>query len=159
MYLCSPSIYLSMDLTIETWHNYNASQLSNSTAQGKQIGISHHHETCIRRFLLLHGWVGCKAACAEVSTGSVEASKAKHGQLGLQVPHGHAWLQVPRHPSRRFLRDESICHDECCSSRPYFASLCSLCSSKYTKQSIYDGNNVHRPQDVRNKITKGTIGI
>jgi hypothetical protein len=31
------------------------------------------------------GW-GARAACAEVSTGSVEASRAKHGQPRLQVP-------------------------------------------------------------------------
>jgi hypothetical protein len=33
------------------------------------------------------GW-GARAACAEVSTGSVEASKANHGHPRLQVPTG-----------------------------------------------------------------------
>jgi hypothetical protein len=35
------------------------------------------------------GWgARARAACAEVSTGSVEASKANHGQPRLQVPYG-----------------------------------------------------------------------
>jgi hypothetical protein len=73
-----------MDLTIilstdvQNWHDCNALQLPNSTAQCEQIGMSYHHDSCIRRFLLL-------PACTEVSTGSVEASKAKHGQHRLPV--------------------------------------------------------------------------
>jgi hypothetical protein len=38
------------------WH------LSFPTAQCEQIGMSHHHESCSKRFLLLHGWVGCKGS-------------------------------------------------------------------------------------------------
>jgi hypothetical protein len=41
--------------------------------------MSHYHEICISRFLLLCGLVGAMATCADVSTGSVETSKAKHG--------------------------------------------------------------------------------
>jgi hypothetical protein len=41
--------------------------------------MSHRHERCIRIFLVLHGW-DARAAGAEVSTGSVEDSKAQHGQ-------------------------------------------------------------------------------
>jgi hypothetical protein len=61
MHLFSPSIlYLSMDLTIvllstdiQNWQDYNAFQLPYSTAQCDLIGMSHHHESCIRRLLLL----------------------------------------------------------------------------------------------------------
>jgi hypothetical protein len=47
--------------------------------------MSQYHESCISRFLLLVVWWGAiaTAACAEVSTGPVEASKAEHGP-GLQ---------------------------------------------------------------------------
>jgi hypothetical protein len=67
MHLFSPSIYLSMDLTIvlstDTQKGLIA-MLTNSltTAQRDQIGMSHHHESCIGRFLLLHGWVGCEGS-------------------------------------------------------------------------------------------------
>jgi hypothetical protein len=41
--------------------------------------MSHRHERCIRIYLVLDGW-GSRAAGAEVSTASVEDSKAQHGQ-------------------------------------------------------------------------------
>jgi hypothetical protein len=62
-------VYLSMALTfvllstdIQNCHDYNAFQLPNATAQCKQIDMSHHHESCISRFLLLHGWIACKGS-------------------------------------------------------------------------------------------------
>jgi hypothetical protein len=56
------NMYLSMALTfvlstdIQNCHDYNAFQLPNATAQCEQIDMSHHHESCISRFLLLRGW-------------------------------------------------------------------------------------------------------
>jgi hypothetical protein len=95
-------LYLSMDLTIvlstdiQTWHDYNAFQFliqQHNALQCEQIGMPHHHESCIRKFLILHGWVGppwvARAACAEVSTGSV---KAKHGP---RKPRSF-WQERPR---------------------------------------------------------------
>jgi hypothetical protein len=84
-----------MDLTIalstgiQTWHDINAVQLPNSTAQCELIEISDCHEICITRFLLLR-W-GARAACAEVSTGSVEASKARlelRSHMAPEEPNG-----------------------------------------------------------------------
>jgi hypothetical protein len=75
MHLYSPSIHLSMDLTIvlstdiQNWHDCNAFQLPSSTAQCEQIGMSHHHESFYQK-ILPASWLG-GAACAEVSTGSV----------------------------------------------------------------------------------------
>jgi hypothetical protein len=72
-----------MDLTIllftdiQNWHDYNAFQLVNSTALYELIDMSHYHESCISRFLLLCGLVGARAACVEVSTESGEASTAR----------------------------------------------------------------------------------
>jgi hypothetical protein len=54
-----PSIYLKNVLStdIQNWHYYNAYQLINSTAQYELIDMSHSHESCISRFLLLRGFV------------------------------------------------------------------------------------------------------
>jgi hypothetical protein len=66
MHLFSPRIYLSKDLTIvlstdiQSWRDYNAFQLPNSTARYELIDMSHSHENCISRFPLLRGLVGCK---------------------------------------------------------------------------------------------------
>jgi hypothetical protein len=86
IHLFSPSIYLSLDLTIvlstniQNWHDYNAFQLPKSTAQCEQSGMSHQYENVSEDFSCsMVGW-GARAACAEVSTGSVEASK---GNLGF----------------------------------------------------------------------------
>jgi hypothetical protein len=86
IYLFSPikiKIYLSVDLIIvlsadtQTWHDYNAFQLPNSTAQCEQIDVTmkavSEDSSCSKV-----GW-GARAACPEVSAGSVEDSKAKHG--------------------------------------------------------------------------------
>jgi hypothetical protein len=73
MYL---AIALSTD--IQNWHDYNAFLLPNSTEQYELIDMLHYHESCISRFSCSLVWWGARAACAEVSTGSVEASKAKH---------------------------------------------------------------------------------
>jgi hypothetical protein len=58
----SPSTYLSMDLPmlldIQSWHDYSAFQLLNSTAQCELIDMSHCHESCTSRFLQLRGWLG-----------------------------------------------------------------------------------------------------
>jgi hypothetical protein len=42
-------------------YDYNSSQLPNSTARCEVIDTSNYHESCISRFLLLCGLVGCKA--------------------------------------------------------------------------------------------------
>jgi hypothetical protein len=54
--------------------------LSDSLIQkhNEQIDMSHHHEESEAFSCSMVGWVA-RAACAEVSTGSREASKAKHG--------------------------------------------------------------------------------
>jgi hypothetical protein len=57
MYL---TIVLSPD--VQNWHDYIALELPYSTAQYKLIDMSHYHESCISRFLLLHGLVGCKGS-------------------------------------------------------------------------------------------------
>jgi hypothetical protein len=74
------SIVLSTD--VQNWHDYDAFQPPHSTAQCEGMDMSHYHESCISRFLLLCGLVvGERAACAEVS---ISASKAKRGP-GLHV--------------------------------------------------------------------------
>jgi hypothetical protein len=52
MYL---TIVVSTD--IQNWHDYNAFQLPNSTAQYELIDMSHYHEKSISRFFLLCGLV------------------------------------------------------------------------------------------------------
>jgi hypothetical protein len=51
------------------------------------------------------GW-GARAACAEVSTGSVEASKAKHGQMDLQGPY------VPWYIRKNYIISK-LCGNDC----------------------------------------------
>jgi hypothetical protein len=68
---------------MQNWHDFDAFQLPNSTAPCELMDMSHYHEICISRFLLILDLVGW-AASAELSTGSVEASKAKHGPYGAQ---------------------------------------------------------------------------
>jgi hypothetical protein len=50
------TIVLSTD--IQNGHDYNAFQLS----QCEQEDMLHRHDTCISRFLLLRGLVGCKGS-------------------------------------------------------------------------------------------------
>jgi hypothetical protein len=67
-----------MDLTIilstdmQNWHDYDVCQLPNSTAQCEVKVVSADSSCSVV-------WWGLRAACPEVSTGSIEASKAKHG--------------------------------------------------------------------------------
>jgi hypothetical protein len=89
IHLFSPGIHLSLDLSIvlfadtQNWHDYDPFQFPNSTAQYELIDLSHYHEICISRFLLLLvGW-GARAACAELSSGSEEASKSNHMAPGI----------------------------------------------------------------------------
>jgi hypothetical protein len=80
--LSSPSIiYLSMDLSI-VLHLFEAgtiTMLPNSLIQQYNVKKLACHITMKDSSSSMVGW-GARAACAEVSTGSVEASKAKHGQ-------------------------------------------------------------------------------
>jgi hypothetical protein len=82
------TIVLSRDT--QNWHDFDAFQLPTSTAPCELMDMSHYHEICISRFLLLLGLVGW-AACAELSTGSVEASKAKHGRAW--PPYGTQYIR------------------------------------------------------------------
>jgi hypothetical protein len=88
------TVYLSMDLTIvlptdmQNRHEYNAYPLPNSTAQCELMDMSQYHEKSImiHQQIPLALWFGVEqghvwAACAEVSTGSMEASKANHGPV------------------------------------------------------------------------------
>jgi hypothetical protein len=45
---------------MQNWHDKNAFQLPNSTAQYELIDMLHYHESCNSNFLLLRGLVGCK---------------------------------------------------------------------------------------------------
>jgi hypothetical protein len=95
IHLFSPSIYLSVDLTIalstdiiQNRYDYNAFQLPNLTAQCIHIYMSHHHEVVLDdSSCSMDGW-GARAACSEVSTGSVGDSQAKHGQKVQKDPEG-----------------------------------------------------------------------
>jgi hypothetical protein len=64
----SPRIYLSLYLTIvlstntQSWHDYNAFRLPNSTGQYELIDMSHDHESCMSRFLLIYSLMGCKGS-------------------------------------------------------------------------------------------------
>jgi hypothetical protein len=85
------TIVLSTD--IQNWYDYNAFQLPTSTAQCEQIDMSHHLESCIRRFLLLHGVQG--QLVRRCLYRSVEASKAKHGlecYVEADIIHGRLLL-------------------------------------------------------------------
>jgi hypothetical protein len=68
MHLFSPRIYLPVYLTIvqstdtQNWHDYDAFQLSYSTAQYELIDILHCHESCISRFLLICSLMGCEGS-------------------------------------------------------------------------------------------------
>jgi hypothetical protein len=61
MYL---SVYLTIVLSSDTqnWHDYDAFQLSNLTAQYELIDMSHYHESCMRRFLLICSLMECKGS-------------------------------------------------------------------------------------------------
>jgi hypothetical protein len=78
------SIVLSTDI-LQNWNDYNAFQLPSSTAQREQIDMSHQGCDITMKIVSedsscsMVGW-GARAACAEVSTGSVGDSKAMHGQ-------------------------------------------------------------------------------
>jgi hypothetical protein len=49
--------------------------------------MSHYHENCISGFLLLRGLVECMGSLqADVSTGSLEASKARLGFMSHVAP-------------------------------------------------------------------------
>jgi hypothetical protein len=59
---------VALSTDVQNWHDYDASQLPTSTAKCEGMDMSHYHESCISRFLLLRGpVVGERAACAEVS--------------------------------------------------------------------------------------------
>jgi hypothetical protein len=73
---------------IQNWHDYNALQLHESTAQYEGIDMSHYKKVVSADSSCSVVWLGASAACAEVSTGSVEASKAKHCNKGLHVLPG-----------------------------------------------------------------------
>jgi hypothetical protein len=82
MHLYSPRIYLSVYPTsvlstyTQNWHDYDAFQLPNSTAQYNLIDMSHYHESCISRFLLICSFNGVRAACADMARGVYGSSKA-----------------------------------------------------------------------------------
>jgi hypothetical protein len=83
-HLFSASIYLSMNLTIvlstdiQNWHDSDA-KISNSLIQQQNVNrLARHITIKVVSEDSSCSMVGCgaRAACAEVSTGSVEASKA-----------------------------------------------------------------------------------
>jgi hypothetical protein len=59
-----PSVYLNIVLSTDTqnWHDYNAFQLPNATGHYQLIDMSHCHESCISRFLLICSLMGCKGS-------------------------------------------------------------------------------------------------
>jgi hypothetical protein len=61
-------IHLSMYLTIvlstdtQNWHAYDPFKIPALTAQRELIDTSHYQESCISRFLLICGLMGCKGS-------------------------------------------------------------------------------------------------
>jgi hypothetical protein len=68
IHLLRPSNDLSLDLTIvlstdiQNWHDYHTLKLPNSTAQCELINMPHYLESCISRFFVLFGDVGCNGS-------------------------------------------------------------------------------------------------
>jgi hypothetical protein len=68
MHLFSPRIHLYVHRIIilstdtQNWHDYDVFQLPNSTAQYELTDLSHCHESCISRFLLVGSLIGCKGS-------------------------------------------------------------------------------------------------
>jgi hypothetical protein len=97
-----PTIVLSTDT--KNWGDYHAFQLSTSTAQYELIDMSHNHESCMSRFLLICSLIGCKGTPGELVLrwleGYVAFSKANIAPssvcANISVLNGVlAWFIVP----------------------------------------------------------------
>jgi hypothetical protein len=76
---------LSTDM--QHWRGYHVFQLPKSTAKCELMDMSHYHESCMSRFVLFRGLVGCKGSiCRSVYRvrGSLETQARPWTPYGAQ---------------------------------------------------------------------------